>query len=109
MHEELLGNAEYRLRFADHVQKHFFNGGALTYGAVTNRFLRKASQIDKAIRAYSARWGDAVTEPTLDSPARARRGRWCSVCFHLTGRLLTHQRPAHPDPEHYADRHEHDP
>jgi hypothetical protein len=60
MHEELLGNAEYRLLFADHVHKHFFNGGALTFQAVTNRFLRKAAQIDKAIRPYSARWGDAA-------------------------------------------------
>jgi hypothetical protein len=63
MHEDLMSNAEYRLRFADHVHKHFFNGGALTFAAVTNRFLRKAAQIDKAVRAYSARWGDAVREP----------------------------------------------
>jgi hypothetical protein len=60
MHEELMRNPEYRVRFSDHVQKHFFNGGALTLEACTNRFLRKAAQINKAIRAYSARWGDAV-------------------------------------------------
>jgi len=63
MHEELMRNPEYRLRFADHVQRHFFNGGALTLDAVTNRFLRKANQITKAMIAYSARWGDAVREP----------------------------------------------
>src|SRR6185503_2370269 len=51
---------EYRYRFADRVQKHFFNGGALTLEACTNRFIAKAVQINKAIRAYSARWGDAV-------------------------------------------------
>jgi hypothetical protein len=45
------------------VQKHFYNGGALTFEAITNRFLRKAIQINKAVRAYSARWGDAVREP----------------------------------------------
>ncbi|HEY2951833.1 MAG TPA: lamin tail domain-containing protein, partial [Verrucomicrobiae bacterium] len=59
MHEELSRNAEYRLRFADRVQKHFFNGGALTLEACTNRFMAKANQITRAIRAYSARWGDA--------------------------------------------------
>ncbi len=65
MHEELLRNAEYRLRFADHVQRHFFDGGALTYTAATNRFLRKAAQLVPAIRAYSARWGDAARKPAL--------------------------------------------
>ncbi len=61
MHEALMRNLEYRLRFADHVQKHFFNGGALTLEACTNRFIAKMTQITKAIRAYSARWGDAAT------------------------------------------------
>jgi len=60
LHEELMFNAEYRMRFADRVQKHFFNGGALTLEACTNRWWRKANQITKAIRAYSARWGDVV-------------------------------------------------
>jgi hypothetical protein len=59
MHEELMRNHEYRVLFGDHVQKHFFNGGALTLQACTNRFIGKAKQITKAIRAYSARWGDA--------------------------------------------------
>jgi hypothetical protein len=63
IHEDLMRNAEYRLRFADRVQRHFFNHGALTPEAGTNRFLRKAGQIDKAIRAYSARWGDAARSP----------------------------------------------
>jgi len=59
MHEELMRQLEYRVLFGDHVQKHFFNGGALTLQACTNRFIGKAKQITKAIRAYSARWGDA--------------------------------------------------
>jgi len=69
MHEEMARNLEYRVLFADHVQKHFFNGGALTLEANTNRFIAKASQITKAIRAYSARWGDAIrtTQPYGES------------------------------------------
>ncbi len=59
-HEELMRNPEYRVRFGDHVQKHMFNAGALTLEANTNRFIAKANQITKAIRAYSARWGDAI-------------------------------------------------
>lgn len=65
MHEELMRNAEYRVRFGDHVQRQFFDGGALTTEACTNRFLRKTGQINRAIRAYSARWGDAAHEPPL--------------------------------------------
>ena len=65
MHEELMRNAEYRVRFGDHVQRHFFDGGALTTEACTNRFLAKTAQINRAIRAYSARWGDAAHEPPL--------------------------------------------
>ncbi|HWN94088.1 MAG TPA: lamin tail domain-containing protein [Methylomirabilota bacterium] len=60
LHEDLMWNAEYRLVFADRVQKHFFNNGALTFEQSTNRWWKKANQITKAIRAYSARWGDAV-------------------------------------------------
>lgn len=63
IHEDLMRNPEYRVRFGDHVQKHFFNGGALTALECTNRWWRKAVQIDKAVRAYSARWGDSVREP----------------------------------------------
>lgn len=64
LHEECMLNLEYRLRFADHVHRHFFNNGVLTPAAGTNRFLRRAAMITKAIRAYSARWGDgAPTEP----------------------------------------------
>lgn len=63
MHEELMRNAEYKMRFADHVQRHCFYDGALTPMAGTNRFLRKAVQITKAIRAYSARWGDVSYSP----------------------------------------------
>jgi hypothetical protein len=67
-HEDLMWNPEYRQKFADHVQKHFFNGGALTLEACTNRFIAKAQQITKAIRAYSARWGDPVTDTIPRAP-----------------------------------------
>ncbi|HXJ75214.1 MAG TPA: lamin tail domain-containing protein, partial [Candidatus Dormibacteraeota bacterium] len=76
MHEELMRNAEYRTRFGDHVQKHFFNGGALTLEAATNRFLAKVAQINKAIRAYSARWGDAGREPPLGEVQWAAEINW---------------------------------
>jgi hypothetical protein len=59
LHQQLVANPEYRLRFADHVHKHLFNGGVLTADAAIERFLARAGQIDMAIIAESARWGNS--------------------------------------------------
>lgn len=72
--QALRGNAEFRLRFADHVHRHFFNGG-IFYVDRTNRnwnpahpewnrpaaaYMKVIQQIDPAIVAESARWGDVA-------------------------------------------------
>ncbi|MGI8601490.1 MAG: lamin tail domain-containing protein [Verrucomicrobiales bacterium] len=59
VHQDLMASAEYKLRFADHVQQHFFNEGALTPAKCIARFDRRARQVEKAMKAESARWGDA--------------------------------------------------
>ncbi|MBK1882295.1 lamin tail domain-containing protein [Luteolibacter pohnpeiensis] len=59
LHQDLIGNAEYRLRWADHVQKFMFNNGALTGNAWQNRISKLAESVDGSIAAESARWGDA--------------------------------------------------
>ena len=51
-------NAEFRLDFADRVAKHMFNGGALSLENSTGRFQAICAEMDKAIMAESARWGD---------------------------------------------------
>jgi hypothetical protein len=57
-------NAEFRLLFADHVHRHFLNGGPL-YPAHPERnqpaalYMRRIAEIDAAIAAEAARWGDA--------------------------------------------------
>ena len=64
LHEQLaIQNAEYRLHFADHVHRHFFNDGLLTLDESRNRIQNRANQIDMAIIAESARWGDSKREP----------------------------------------------
>jgi hypothetical protein len=64
LHEQLISNnADYRMHFADHVYRHFFNDGLCTAQASTNRFLARAGQIELAIIAESARWGDAKRHP----------------------------------------------
>lgn len=56
--QKMRENEEFRRLFADRVQKHCFNGGVLTSSAAADRWLWRANQIDKAVHAESARWGD---------------------------------------------------
>ena len=57
--QKLTANAEFRLRFADHVHRHFFNDGALTARAAVARFETRIHEIDRAVVGESARWGDS--------------------------------------------------
>lgn len=56
--QRLAQNADFRRLFADRVQLHCYNGGALTPEANLARWRSRANQIDLAIIAESARWGD---------------------------------------------------
>lgn len=59
LHEDLaFGSQEYRTRVWDHVQKHFFNGGALTDPAVLAKMELRRAQLDPIILAEQARWGN---------------------------------------------------
>jgi hypothetical protein len=58
LHQRLIANADYRLRFADRVRKHFFNDGALTPANAAARFMALADQVNEAVVPESARWGD---------------------------------------------------
>ncbi|MEN6429100.1 MAG: chitobiase/beta-hexosaminidase C-terminal domain-containing protein, partial [Phycisphaerales bacterium] len=51
-------NPEFCLLFADHVQKHLFNGGPATAGPSYARYKKLADEVELAIIAESARWGD---------------------------------------------------
>ncbi len=63
LHQQLTVHPEYRLRFADHVHKHFFNDGVLLPNGATDLFVARKDSIDLAIIAESARWGDAKVSP----------------------------------------------
>ncbi len=49
---------QFRMDFADRVQRHFFNGGLLSSGGAATTWTAVADVIDKAVYAESARWGD---------------------------------------------------
>jgi hypothetical protein len=58
LQQQLAQNAEYRLRFADHVHRHFFNNGALTPEGATALYQIRLNDVDRAVVGESARWGD---------------------------------------------------
>lgn len=57
---KLKENPEFRLRFSDRLQRHFFNGGAFVPHIAQANWRRLADTIQHAVVAESARWGDAV-------------------------------------------------
>jgi hypothetical protein len=60
-------NAEFRLLFADHVQKQFFNGGVLSGTNPEALYLKRTNEINNAIAGESAKWG-AYTQYYANTP-----------------------------------------
>lgn len=58
LHLRLMEHPEYLLKFQDAVQKHFYNGGAMTPEAAAELYRHRSDQIDLVMRVESARWGD---------------------------------------------------
>lgn len=81
----LEGLPEYRIRFADRINRHFSEGGALTPTATAARWMKYADQLDRAIIAESARWGDH----RRPSSPYTRDGEWLAE----QNRLLTQYFP----------------
>jgi hypothetical protein len=75
VHEMLAYSAEYRQRFADRVQRHFFNNGALTTTSALARLNTLAAEVDTFVHAEAARWGSS----TLN------RNSWLNVKNTVTG------------------------
>ena len=65
LHQDLIANPEYRMRWADRVHRHLFNDGKLTAIAWQNRINKLAAFVEPAIIAESARWGDAKSADPL--------------------------------------------
>ena len=73
-HSSLRNIPEYKLDFADRVQKHLVNHGALSTISMRKRYEHWAKQIELAIIAESARWGDDQSE-TLRTPSEWKKER----------------------------------
>ncbi len=71
LHLKLLDNDEYVLRFADRVRRHFFNEGILTPERAAALVTNRKEEMEMAIIAESARWGDYRT-----ATPRTRNDDW---------------------------------
>ncbi|MCX7423938.1 MAG: CotH kinase family protein, partial [Planctomycetia bacterium] len=85
MLQQLMHVEEFRVTFGDSVQKHLFNGGALTQDAATARFLNRTNEIQQAIIAESARWGDSKRAPG-DTPLT--KADWLNVLDNIVNNFI---------------------
>jgi len=99
-YQRLRGNPEFRLLFADRIQKHFFNEGALTEAHVTDRFNEMRTLLSQVIVSMDARivnnwvpnrrghlWDQFTDQGLLapiDAPTFSRHGGQVARGFQLT-------------------------
>lgn len=92
LHQDLLAHSEYKQRFIDRVQLHMFNGGALTQSANTARFLERMAQVEPAVIAEAARWGDAkVATPRNKSTWQSEVSWIINTYFPVRGNTVLNQ------------------
>jgi hypothetical protein len=63
IYDRLRQNTEFQIAFADRVQYHLFNEGALSVSNNIARFQAVADELELALHAEAARWGDTRQEP----------------------------------------------
>jgi hypothetical protein len=68
--QRLMDNAEFRLRVADLVHRHFSHGGVLHPESLRERFVARTREIESAVIAESARWGDVKHTYAMNPPPR---------------------------------------
>ena len=63
IHYKLSANDNYRQRFTDRAYQLLANDGVFSPGKVRERLMQRINEIDTAIIAESARWGDTKNDP----------------------------------------------
>ncbi len=83
-------NPEFRMLAADRIQKHCFNNGPLSIEGMMAAFLTRSNELNRAIVAESARWGDAknATPYTRESWLSAMRTTVSGFIQGRTGVLI---------------------
>ncbi len=63
--QQMSANLEFRMLLADRIHMYMFNDGLMTPKNLLDRFQARAAEIESAVVAESARWGDAKTSSPL--------------------------------------------
>ncbi|MCL1920443.1 MAG: lamin tail domain-containing protein [Kiritimatiellaeota bacterium] len=84
LHVKLTENAEYRKTFADLVQKHFYNDGALTPENNVARFQNRMAQIYNSVCCESARWGRSQN----NNGSSRTQANWLNRCGIVTNNFI---------------------
>ncbi len=78
--QQLRTNAAFRQEFADHARQHLTGEGALTPAKAAGRYLALSRQLEPAMLAEAARWGDYRRDvhPYKEGPYEryTREGHW---------------------------------
>ncbi|MDP6634493.1 MAG: lamin tail domain-containing protein, partial [Phycisphaerae bacterium] len=76
--QDLRQSPEFNLMFADRIHKHFYNDGVFTPDRAAGLWMDLADQLDQAIVAESARWGDYRRDVHVRGSADlyTRDGHW---------------------------------
>ena len=90
LHTKLLSNAQYKLDFADHVQKNLIaHGGPLVSAAMVARWQKWQGIVDKPMVAESCRWGDYRRDVHQYSTGTyviyTRENQFLAECLRMTG------------------------
>lgn len=75
-HDRLRRLDEYRMEFADRVHRHCFNQGVLSPAALIGLYRELAQDLEPAIIAETARWGDDHHSPPQDLTDWLRERDW---------------------------------
>ncbi|MDF7799282.1 lamin tail domain-containing protein [Pontiellaceae bacterium B1224] len=78
LHDKLIENAEYRIKYADRVYESMYNDGVLVRTNCEARLDFRAAQIDRAIVANAARWGSTELDRDTWVDAVATTRAWFS-------------------------------
>lgn len=92
LHQDLLNHPEYRQAFIDRVQEVMFNGGPLTVEANVERLLERKGQVEPAIIAEAARWGDSKVSTPRNTTTWENEVDWLvETYFPQRGGLVRNQ------------------
>ncbi|MFY0689941.1 MAG: lamin tail domain-containing protein [Cyclobacteriaceae bacterium] len=68
IHRKLLASEDYRIHLADRIHEHMEQDGVLTPHKVRGLFDKRKAQIQQAVIAEAARWGDIISWMPANTP-----------------------------------------